>query len=99
MDDDDVGVRRGLPERRGNGILPAGASFDETHRFARVRRQIRRRIFENGGRKRDDQLVDRRMRHEQRHAPLEDRTPAELEQLLGLRVTESLTASAGRKNR
>ena len=85
-------------EGRGHGVLPARAAGDDAERLRGVR-EIRRRLLDQVGRQRDHHLVDLRVRQKNRQAALEHRATADLQQLLGLRVTEPQTASAGREDR
>ena len=89
-----VGALAHGPERVGNRILPAGAASHGA--VPQPVTQLQRRSGSKLRRQRDDDVVDLGMRRERGDAAVEDRQPADVEQLLRHTGAEPVTGAAGR---
>ena len=94
MNQDDVGVLRGLRKRVRHRILPPGAAGDDRDRPAdRGAERLRSRI-DVLVRERDDDFLDAIAGRQRRDAQLEDGSAADLEELLGPVGAEAHSSAA-----
>ena len=98
MNHDDVGLRVRRPKCVRDRVLTARTAGNDPQRL-RATEEITGRIVDERLRQRHDHLVDRRVSGEQRDAPLEDRAPADLHELLGPRASEPKAVASRRHDR
>ena len=97
VDHHHVGLLGEVPKCIGDRVLAAVAADDDHERLADST-QILGRRGRDVGRHGNDDRIHLGMREERRNASLEDRSPADRQQLLGTRRTQALTAPTGRND-